>query len=319
MLSRTPAQRLCRPLRSHRTRPLVNRARAGVSSTRGQAAPAAGRCPMFCDRGSVAAMGLERIRIVLVRPQHAGNVGAAARAMKNMGLERLVLVAPQRWDPAQATTMAVHAADVLAHLRQVESLAAAIADCGLVVGTSGRTTAAQLGALPPRTLAPEIVAASAANDVALVFGPEDHGLSNDDLACCQRVVSIPTAAAYGSLNLAQAVVVCVYELLLAAGGADSGGATASAGVAPTGTAATADGTRTLAANARLELMYAKLETALCAIGFLHRDTAAPMMRALRRTLGRAALDEQEASVFLGLARQIAWAAAERQKGPVEGT
>jgi len=266
------------------------------------------------SRGSVAAMGLERVRVVLVRPQHAGNVGAAARAMKNMGLERLVLVAPQHWDPAQATTMAVHAADVLARLRRAESLAEAIADCGLVVGTSGRATATQLGALSPRTLAPEIVAASATNDVALVFGPEDHGLSNDDLARCQRVVSIPTADAYGSLNLAQAVLVCAYELLLAAA-ADGGTAAA----APTGAAAHGGGgTRTLAASERLELMYAKLETALRAIGFLHRDNATPMMRALRRTLGRAALDEQEAAVFLGLARQIAWVATARDKALVEG-
>ena len=265
-------------------------------------------------------MGLDRVRIVLVRPQHAGNVGAAARAMKNMGLDRLVLVAPQRWDPTQATTMAVHAADVLACLRQVESLAAAVADCGLVVGTSGRATATQLGALPPRTLAPEIVAVSAANDVALVFGPEDHGLSNDDLALCQRVVSIPTAAAYGSLNLAQAVLVCAYELLLATAAADGGAAAiAPARSAPTGAAASAGPARTLAASERLELMYAKLETALRAIGFLHRDTAAPMMRALRRTLGRAALDEQETAVFLGLARQIAWAAAQCEKAPGDDT
>jgi TrmH family RNA methyltransferase len=258
-------------------------------------------------------MGLERVRVVLVRPQHAGNVGAAARAMKNMGLERLVLVAPQRWNQAQATTMAVHAADLLTCLRQVESLTEAIADCGLVVGTSGRATATQLGALPPRALVPEIVAASAANDVALVFGPEDHGLSNDDLAHCQRVVSIPTADAYGSLNLAQAVLVCAYELRLAA--APVGGATATAPTAVAGHGG--GGTRTLAASERLELMYAKLETALRAIGFLHRDNATPMMRALRRTLGRAALDEQEAAVFLGLARQIAWAATACDKARVE--
>jgi TrmH family RNA methyltransferase len=259
-------------------------------------------------------MGLERVRIVLVHPQHAGNVGAAARAMKNMGLERLVLVAPQRWNAEQAATMAVHAADVLARLRRVESLAAAVADCGLVVGTSGRATVVQLGALSPRTLAPEIVAASAANDVAVVFGPEDHGLSNDELARCQRIVAIPTAAAYGSLNLAQAVLVCAYELMLA----DAVAAAAPARTAPTGAAAPAGVARTLATSERLELMYTKLETALRAIGFLHRDNAEPMMRALRRTLGRAALDEQEATIVLGLARQIAWAAAQREKPPVEG-
>jgi TrmH family RNA methyltransferase len=238
-------------------------------------------------------MGLERVRIVLVRPRSSGNVGAAARAMKNMGLGRLVLVAPWRFERAPAAAMAVHAADVLADLRVVATVTEAVAGCGLVVGTSARETAVGHGAVSPRLLAPEVVAASAANDIALVFGPENHGLSNDELVHCQRLVHIPASGAYGSLNLAQAVLVCAYELFLAA-----------AETVATGPAAAP--ARGLAASERLELMYGKLEAALRRIGFLRADTAEHMMRTVRRMLGRAGLDEREVRVVLGLARQLAW-------------
>src|SRR5512147_2262925 len=122
-------------------------------------------------------MSLTRIRIVLVRPNEAQNVGAVARGMKNMGLTDLVVVDAPELDEARAATLAVHAGDVLAARRQVASLAAALADCGLVVGTSGRPTAARDGGTSPRAFAPTLLAAAATNDVALVFGPEDHGLA----------------------------------------------------------------------------------------------------------------------------------------------
>ena len=241
-------------------------------------------------------MGLERIRIVLVRPRSAGNVGAAARAMKNMALERLVLVAPVRFDHTRAARMAVHATDVLEGRREVGSLAEAVTGCGLVVGTSGRRATTRSRATAPRALAPEIVAAAAANDVALVFGPEHHGLSNDELALCQRVITIPASQAYGSLNLAQAVLVCAYELFHASAAPE---------VAP----------RVLAASEQYETMFARLEVSLRAIGFLHRDNAAHMMRALRRIFGRAALDDHEVRILLGLARQIAWCASRAGMAP----
>ncbi len=240
-------------------------------------------------------MSLARIRIVLVRPQHPGNVGATARAMKNTGLADLVLVAPTPLDVAAAATMAVHARDVLARHRRVATLAEGIGDCGLVVATSGRV-AGDTGGVSPRALAPTILAASAANDVALVFGPEDHGLSNDELMRCQHVITIPTAGAYASLNLAQAVLICGYELRLAAA-AD----------------ALPDARGALAPAALGEQMYAALERALHAIGFLHRDNGAHMMRAFRRLLGRAALDVYETRVLLGLARQISWIAGRAGK------
>jgi tRNA/rRNA methyltransferase len=241
------------------------------------------------------AMGLDRIRVVLVRPREAQNVGAIARAMKNMGLARLVLVDAPPLDEARAATLAVHAGDVLTARREVATLAEALADVGLAVGTSGRATATRDGAVTPRTAAPAILAAAAANDVALVFGPEDHGLALEELKLCQHVLAIPTSDAYGSLNLAQAVLVCAYELWTAHA------------------AAPADSTRALAPVARLELLYAKLEAGLHAVSFLHGDEAPAVMRRLRRILGRAALDDDEVQMLLGMARQMQWAGTQARR------
>lgn len=239
-------------------------------------------------------MSLARVRIVLVRPQHPGNVGATARAMKNMGLAHLVIVAPESLDVDAASIMAVHAQDVLAAHRRVDTLTDAIGDCGLVVGASGRGGGAHADSMSPRDLAPTILAASGRNDVAIVFGPEDHGLSNDELMRCHRRLIIPTTMAYASLNLAQAVLICGYELRLAADMA----------------AKPQRLMRRLAPAARGEQMYTALERALRAIGFIHRDNGVHMMRAFRRIFGRAALDDYELSVLLGLARQIDWTAGQ---------
>jgi TrmH family RNA methyltransferase len=238
-------------------------------------------------------MSLDRVRVVLVRPREAQNVGAVARAMKNMGLARLVLVDAPPLDEARAATLAVHATDVLAARREAATLAEALADVGLAVGTSGRATATRDGAVEPRGLAPTIVAAAAVNEAALVFGPEDHGLALEELKLCQHVLAIPTSEAYASLNLAQAVLVCAYELRIAA-----------ADPAPP-----LLDRRALAPHERLELMYAKLEAGLAAVSFLHGEEAAVVMRRLRRMLGRAALDDEEVQMLLGVARQMQWAGA----------
>lgn len=238
-------------------------------------------------------MSLDRIRVVLVRPREAQNVGAVARAMKNMGLGRLVLVDAPALDEARAATLAVHAGDVLAGRRHAATLADALAGCGLVVGTSGRATAARDADTTPRALAPVMLGAATANDVALVFGPEDHGLALEELKLCQRVLAIPTSDAYGSLNLAQAVLLCAYELWVAA--------------APPTPA------RVLAPHARLELLWSKLEAGLTAVSFLHGDEAPAMMRRLRGMLGRAELDDDEVQILLGLARQMTWAGTQARR------
>jgi len=233
-------------------------------------------------------MKLTNLRIVLVRPHYSGNIGAVARAMRNFAVSDLALVDPAPLTREQADMMAVHARDVLDNMQVHTSLRTAVADCGLIVGTTCRSGLYRESALTPRTLAPHIVAAAARNRVALVFGPEDSGLSNDDLRCCQWLVTIPTDSAYTSLNIAQAVLLCCYEVFLAA--------QEQTDITP----------RLLAVAERQELMYEKLKRALLKIGFLHRDNPEHIMFALRRILGRAGLEERDVRIMLGMARQINW-------------
>ncbi len=184
--------------------------------------------------------------------------------------------------------MAVHARDVLDHMRIHSSVHAAIADCGLVIGTTCRAGLYREDAVTPRTLAPHILSMSRANRVALVFGCEDSGLSNDELRYCHRLVTIPTDATYPSLNVAQAVLLCCYEVFLA-----------------TQEAAT-DTSRPLAVAEQQELMYEKLKRALLQVGFLHKDNPEHIMFAFRRMFGRAGLEERDVNILLGMARQIEW-------------
>lgn len=239
------------------------------------------------DNATLTPMSLRNIRIVLVRPRGGANVGAVARAMKNMGLDDLVLVRPAVVRAFWSKAMAVHAEDVLSRARRCDSLAEAVADCGLVAGTTCRQGLYRRAVEAPRGAAPRLVAAATANRVALVFGPEDHGLSNADLKLCQQLIMIPTAPEYPSLNLAQAVMVCGYELLLAA-------------------QTTAGSTQELAAAARVEFMFERMQAAFLSVGFLHADNPDHIMFAFRRVLGRAQLEEQDVNIWLGLARQIEW-------------
>jgi TrmH family RNA methyltransferase len=246
-------------------------------------------------------MDAGRVRVVLVRTRSPGNVGAAARALKSMGLERLVLVAPRRPGNPGAARMAVHARDVLARARVVSSLAEAVGDCELVVGTTSRPAANGRAAVPPRAVVSEILAAATRQDVALVFGPEDHGLRNDELDVCHRVVTIPTSPAYRSLNLAQAVLVCLYELFV-------GAETDRVPPAPPERAAVE----------RLEFMFGRLEAGLGAIGFLHPGSRRHMMAVLRRILGAAPVDDRAVSVLLGVARQMQWAGGRAGRSGARG-
>jgi len=233
------------------------------------------------------AMPIENIRIVLVRPRGAANVGAVARAMKNMGLGELVLVRPALVRAFWSKAMAVHAEDVLSQVRRCDSLGEAVADCGLVVGTTCRGGLYRAAAEPARQAAPRIVSAASVNRVALVFGPEDQGLSNEDLKRCQQLIVIPADPGYPSLNLAQAVMVCGYELFLAAN-------------------STVARAQVLASAERVELMFERLQAGFISIGFLHRDNRDHIMFALRRLLGRAQMEERDVRILLALARQIEW-------------
>jgi tRNA/rRNA methyltransferase len=244
-----------------------------------------------------------RFAFVLVRPQSPGNVGAAARALKNMGFAGLRLVAPENYDLGQATRMAVHAGDVLSAALIYPDLSAALADCSLVVGTTARGGPYRSEAETPREVAPQLVALSAANRIGIVFGPEDFGLTNQDLKLCHRLITIPTATEYASLNLAQAVMVVAYELRMTAAPEPQAG-------------------EQFAAAGDVEAMLGRLEQGLIAIGFIPDENPDHIMFALRALLGRGGLRPRELDILNGLAHQIQWfgkgghatLAAKRQSG-----
>ncbi len=234
-------------------------------------------------------MNLDGVRIVLVRPAGAANVGAVARAMKNMGLRDLVLVQPRFRNRFWMRAMAVHAADILDRMRVTGDLAEAVSNCGLVVGTTCRAGLYRTPTGTVRQLAPELVATAQRNTVSVVFGPEDHGLSNEDIKLCHRLLTIPASPEYPSLNLAQAVMIVCYELFLAA--------QAEAATEPA---------RDLAPARDVEFMFQRLREAFLRIGYAHPQNPDHILFAFRRFLGRAGLEKRDVKILLGLARQIQW-------------
>lgn len=241
------------------------------------------------DTTTAGTSGVEsRIRIVLVGTQHPGNIGSAARAMKTMGLTRLVLVDPQKFPHNEADMMAAGADDVLAAAVEVKTLAEAVADCRLVLGCTARSRRVQLRELDPRTAAASVHAEAAADgEVALVFGRERTGLENGELQLCHAAVHIPANPDYSSLNLAAAVQVLAYEVRMAL----LGGATA----APV-SAAMPDA----APHAELEGFFAQLADTLEAIDFHKGRTPDSAMRKLRRLFVRTGLDSHEIRLLRGV-------------------
>ncbi len=242
----------------------------------------------------------DRFAFVLFKPKASGNIGSAARALKNMGLCDLRLVAPGKVNRRAADAMAVHASDVLDGAGVFPDLTGAVADCGLVVGTTCRPGPYRRIAKPVRAAAAELVALSSTNRIAMIFGPEDFGLTNRELKLCDRLLTIPAAADYLSLNLAQAVMVVAYELMMAdlmtAAGAsgDTAGDLALPALAP---------------EAAVDEMLARMTEALVAIGFLPGDNPDHIMFAVRAMLGRSGVTPRECDILNGMARQIRWFAA----------
>ena len=242
---------------------------------------------------------LHRVRIVLVEPTHPGNIGAAARAMKAMGLEQLCLVAPGRFPSAEATARAAGADDVLHEARIVESVDDALVGCGLVLGTTARLRRIEWPVVDAREGARRAVGQSAHTPVAVVFGRERSGLTNAEIDRCHALIRIPASAHFSSLNVAAAVQIVAYEMRIAAYG--RGILTA----APQARAATAE---------ELEGFYLHLEAALVEIGYL--DPAVPklLMRRLRRLFSRAEPDRADINILRG----ILTAATRRSAGASSG-
>lgn len=234
------------------------------------------------------------IRIVLVRTSHPGNVGSAARAMKTMGLDSLWLVAPERFPATEATVMAAGAEDVLQQARVVPDVRAAIADCGLVVGTTARGRHLPWRIVEPRAAAREIATAAQASKAAILFGNERTGLENHELQLCHTLLTIPTGTAYTSLNLAMAVQVVAYEVCLALRDERSAHAD------PLPLAGEREGTVPLASAADMEKFYGHLEQVLGEIDFRDRTNSGHLMARLRRLFQRTVLDQNEMNILRGI-------------------
>jgi len=243
---------------------------------------------------------LDRVKIVLVNPSHPGNIGAAARAMKAMGLSRLTLVNPVRFPHHTAIVRAAGADDLLQCAQVEASLADAVADCHYVVGTSAQQRTLPWPLLTPRTFASETsvrLSASPSLQVALVFGRERSGLDNEELALCQHLVQIPTVADFSSLNLAAAVQVLCYELSLAV----PHGVNSQESM-PLEQAATA---------AEMEGLYGHLQSTMAALGFLNPAQPRMLMQRLRHLFNRARMSRTEVNILRGLLRAVNWTAQNR--------
>jgi tRNA/rRNA methyltransferase len=233
------------------------------------------------DPGSAAAA---RIRVVLSHPSHPGNIGAAARAMKTMGFTDLRLVAPKRLPDAESVALASGALDVLEAARVVASLDEALADCVLAIGFTSRPRDLSHAPVALREAAPAIVAAAAHGAVALVFGNETFGLTNEELGRCGTLAMIPANPGYASLNLAAAVQVACYEVAVAA-------ALHAPPAAPVHEPATAG---------ELEALFEHWERAMVASGFLDPAQPKRLMERMRRLFARATLEREEVRFLRGM-------------------
>jgi len=264
----------------------------------------------ICGPDSAAPVrgGFTSTRFVLVEPSHPGNVGAAARALKTMGFSRLVLVAPRvphvQSDP-EAIAMASGADDVLAGAHVVPTLADALNGVQWSVALTARAREYGPPQLVPRAAAAHAREHAVHGDIALVFGNERTGLSNEDVERCSLLAHIPANPAYSSLNLAQAVQVLAYELrtaYLGAGGLGGSGGTAAGGV--TGAEGQGAAHGSLAPSDDIEGMFAHLESALVALEFLDPANPKKLMSRLRRLFARSGLEREEVNIVRGIAKHI---------------
>jgi tRNA/rRNA methyltransferase len=237
-------------------------------------------------------MSLQNCRVVLVRPKIAGNLGATARVMRNMGLSQLVLVVPEAApaDP-QARRLSTHGEAILNQATTVNALSEALADCVLVAGTSARIGGPyrRQSVSPLEAIAPRLIDSLAVGPIAIVFGPESSGLTDEEVTRCHYLIHIRTDPSYPALNLAQSVAITLYELRrlwLARGEPERG--------------------QQPAPFAEQERMFQHLRTALEEIHFLFGEKAGPLMHAMRHLIGRAGPTAMEVDVLFGLARQIRW-------------
>lgn len=231
---------------------------------------------------------LDNIRIVLVETSHPGNIGAVARAMKNMGLRHLYLVNPKKFPAEDALMRAAGAADILDSAQVCKDVATAIGNARLVLGASARERRIPWPVHDPRTSAAQATNEAAQHEVAILFGREDRGLKNEELRQCHVHINIPTDDVYSSLNLAMAVQVVCYELRMAWLAAKDGNDTGQQWDAP------------LATAADTERFFAHLEQTLITLDFLKPSAPRQLMTRLRRLFNRIRMDEMELNILRGI-------------------
>ena len=235
-----------------------------------------------------ATINLDHITIILVEPQIPENIGSVARAMHNMGIHHLVLVAPHNCDLSRVLKMATGTSiDVVQEMEIYDDLKGALGPFQYVVGTTARLGVRRPAMTNPRLLAQELISISQNNRIAILFGPEDRGLSNDQLRYCHTIATIP-AAGFSSLNLAQAVMIVCYEIFLA-------GKESLQEICPR-----------LANKFELEGMYDHLKDVLMKIGFIKPQNPEHWLLNIRRFLSRFPLRAREVRIIRGICRQIDW-------------
>ena len=240
---------------------------------------------------------LSHIRVVLINTSHPGNIGATARAMKVMGLTDLHLVTPKTFPCSEATAMASGADDLLQRAVIHQSLDTALAGCSLVLGTSARKRSLPMPQLDLRSAAQNALAEAEGRNIAILFGQERAGLTNDEMQRCHQLVHIDTNPEYSSLNLSQAVQVMAYELRMAV----IGGAGVS--IAPSDWVPVDAG--------QMEMFFVHLEQTLLDIKFMNPEQPKRLMARMRRLFNRARPDQNEINILRGILAASQWAAGKR--------
>jgi len=231
----------------------------------------------------------ENVTIVLNRPKYPGNIGFVARCAANMGIGKIIVVDSQTRDTEEIRRMATHLASrTVEKIRYIDGLEKALSDFNYIVGTTSRLGSARRATLYPRELAAELVGISQKNTIALLFGPEDFGLTNEELKYCHSLVTIPTSEELRSINLSHAVMILCYEIFQAGGEEKE------------------IFTPRLATSRELEGMYGQLKDVLSRIGFINPENPDYWMMNIRRFLSRVRLHSKEVQIIRGICRQIDW-------------
>ena len=233
----------------------------------------------------------KNISIVLYKPKYAGNIGAVARAAKNMGISNIIIVGTTDFDREEMQQRSTHlAADVLDKIQYGEDIGETLGRFNYIVGTTARLGKARGPFISPHAAARDIADIFQKNKVALLFGPEDTGLANEELRLCHAVVTIPTSREFTSLNLSHAVMILCYEIFIA-----SSGEIKTEEVAPK-----------LARSQELEGMYGQIKTLLADIEFLNPENPEYWMMHIRRFFARAGLLSREVGIIRGICRKLTW-------------